>query len=78
MMASGQRRYEELVVALEGGGHRLTPQREKALNVVLNAGSLFQPLTKALYQTRTDLRPFFQAWIYDDHAPARTSANGLD
>jgi uncharacterized protein (DUF1501 family) len=30
---------------------------EGALNVVLNAGSLFQPLTKTLYQTRTDLRP---------------------
>lgn len=30
---------------------------EGALNVVLNAGSLFQPLTKTLYQQREDLRP---------------------
>jgi len=30
---------------------------EGALNVVLNTGSLFQPLTKTLYQQRPDLRP---------------------
>ena len=30
---------------------------EGALNVVLNSGTLFQPLTKTLYQTRADLRP---------------------
>ena len=30
---------------------------EGALNVVLNIGPLLQPLTKALYQTRPDLRP---------------------
>ena len=34
-----------------------TAWNEGALNVVLNTGSLFQPLTKALYQTRADLRP---------------------
>jgi uncharacterized protein (DUF1501 family) len=30
---------------------------EGGLNVMLNTGSLFQPLTKALYQSRPDLRP---------------------
>lgn len=30
---------------------------EGALSVVLNTGTLFQPLTKSLYQTRPDLRP---------------------
>jgi uncharacterized protein (DUF1501 family) len=30
---------------------------EGALNVLLNTGSLFQPLTKSLYQTRPDLAP---------------------
>jgi uncharacterized protein (DUF1501 family) len=30
---------------------------ENALNVVLNTGSLFQPLTKSLYQSRPDLAP---------------------
>ena len=30
---------------------------EGAMNVVLNSGTLFQPLTKALYQSRADLRP---------------------
>ncbi len=30
---------------------------EGAMNVVLNAGSLFQPINKALYQSRPDLRP---------------------
>jgi len=30
---------------------------EGALSVVLNAGTLFQPLTKTLYQSRPDLRP---------------------
>ena len=30
---------------------------EGALNVVLNTGTLYQPLTKALYQSRSDLRP---------------------
>jgi len=30
---------------------------EGALGLVLNAGTLFAPLTKALYQSRTDLRP---------------------
>ena len=30
---------------------------EGAMNVVLNTGTLFQPLTKTLYQTRADLRP---------------------
>ena len=34
-----------------------TAWNEGALNVVLNTGSLFQPLTKALYQSRPDLRP---------------------
>ncbi|PVM91959.1 DUF1501 domain-containing protein [Caulobacter endophyticus] len=30
---------------------------EGALSVVLNAGTLFQPLTKTIYQSRPDLRP---------------------
>ncbi len=34
-----------------------TAWNEGALNVVLNTGSLFQPLTKTLYQTRPDLAP---------------------
>ena len=34
-----------------------TAWNEGALNVVLNVGSLFAPLTKATYQSRTDLRP---------------------
>ena len=35
----------------------LTAWNEGALNVVLNTGSLFAPLTKTLYQTRPDLDP---------------------
>ncbi len=34
-----------------------TAWNEGALNVLLNTGSLFQPLTKTLYQTRPDLVP---------------------
>ena len=34
-----------------------TAWSEGALNVVLNTGTLFQPLTKALYQSRPDLQP---------------------
>ena len=34
-----------------------TAWSEGALNVVLNTGTLFQPLTKALYTSRPDLRP---------------------
>ena len=34
-----------------------TAWNEGALNVLLNTGSLFQPLTKTLYQTRPDLIP---------------------
>ena len=34
-----------------------TAWSEGALNAVLNTGSLYAPLTKTLYQTRTDLRP---------------------
>ena len=34
-----------------------TAWNEGALNVLLNTGSLFQPLTKSLYQTRRDLVP---------------------
>ncbi len=34
-----------------------TAWSEGAMNVVLNSGTLFQPLTKSLYQTRADLRP---------------------
>lgn len=34
-----------------------TAWNEGAMNVVLNTGTLFQPLTKTLYQQRSDLRP---------------------
>ena len=34
-----------------------TAWSEGAMNVVLNTGTLFQPLTKALYTSRPDLRP---------------------
>ena len=34
-----------------------TAWSEGAMNVVLNSGTLYQPLTKALYQSRPDLRP---------------------
>ena len=51
--------------ALSGTGFGLHPSfaplqtawGEGAMNVVLNTGTLFQPLTKTLYQTRADLRP---------------------
>jgi aminopeptidase N len=39
--------------------------------------SLEQWMVTAQRFSRVDLEPFFEAWIYADHAPARTAANGL-
>ena len=53
------------LTALDGSSYALHPAMsalnsvwaEGAMNIVLNAGTLFAPLTKSLYQTRSDLRP---------------------
>ena len=53
------------LTALEGSAYALHPAMsglngvwaEGALGLVLNAGTLHAPLTKALYQSRSDLRP---------------------
>ncbi|HET9511477.1 MAG TPA: DUF1501 domain-containing protein [Sphingomonas sp.] len=53
------------LTALDGSAFALHPAMsalnpvwgEGAMNVVLNTGTLYAPLTKSLYQTRTDLRP---------------------
>lgn len=56
---------ESSLVPLTGTPYGLHPSfaplksawSEGALSVMLNTGTLFQPLTKTLYQTRPDLRP---------------------
>ncbi len=53
------------LTALDGSAYALHPAMsalnsiwaEGAMNVVLNAGTLYAPLTKSLYQSRGDLRP---------------------
>lgn len=53
------------LTALDGSAFALHPAMsalnsvwaEGALNVVLNTGTLYAPLTKSLYQSRSDLRP---------------------
>lgn len=53
------------LTALQGSSYALHPAMaalnpvwaEGGLNIVLNAGTLYAPLTKALYQSRADLRP---------------------
>ncbi|KQN25905.1 hypothetical protein ASE86_06855 [Sphingomonas sp. Leaf33] len=53
------------LTALDGSAYALHPAMaalnpvwaEGAMNVVLNAGTLYAPLTKATYQSRSDLRP---------------------
>src|SRR5918912_1109229 len=64
MMASGQRRYEQLVVALEGGGHRPTPQGEAVPWVV--AHSDHHPSVEQVYaQARERCRSTSRATVYN-------------
>ncbi len=64
MGASGRRRYDELVAALEQGGHRLTPQREAVLWVLANTDR--HPSVEQVYaQARERCRSTSRATVYN-------------
>jgi len=63
-MATGRRRYNELVRTLMGGGHRLTPQREAVLRALTETQQ--HPSVHHLYeQARRHCRSTSRATIYN-------------